>query len=91
VDAPGQESFQAALAGGWTRSQVAAALFTSTEYREHLVQGDYQRYLLRPADSSGLAAFVGALQGGARDEDVLAALAGSDEYVGALAAAGNSN
>jgi hypothetical protein len=91
ADAPGQAAFQAALAGGWTRSQVAAALLASPEYRQHLVQGDYQRYLLRPADSSGLDAFVRAFQGGARDEDVIAALAGSDEYVAALAGAGNSN
>jgi hypothetical protein len=91
VDGPGQAAWQGALAGGWTRSQVAAALLASTEYQEHLVQGDYQRYLLRPADGPGLDAFVAAMKGGARDEDVIAALAGSDEYVAALAAAGNSN
>jgi hypothetical protein len=70
---------------------VAAALLASTEYRQQLVQADYQRFLLRPADSSGLAAFLGALQGGARDEDVLAALAGSAEYWSVLTAVGNSN
>jgi hypothetical protein len=91
ADAPGQAAFQAALAGGWTRGQVAATLLASTEYRQQLVQADYQRYLLRPADNAGLEAFVAALQGGARDEDVLAALAGSAEYGSALAAAGNSN
>jgi hypothetical protein len=85
ADAPGQAAFQVALAGGWTRSQVAAALLASTEYRQQLVQADYQRYLLRPADGSGLDAFVAALQGGARDEDVIAALAGSAEYWSALA------
>jgi hypothetical protein len=85
ADGPGQAAFQAALASGWSRSQVAAALLASTEYREQLVQGDYQRLLLRPADSSGLAAFLGALQGGARDEDVIAAIAGSAEYWSALA------
>jgi hypothetical protein len=91
VDGPGQAAWQGVLAGGWTRSQVAAVLLASPEYRQHLVQGYYQRYLLRPADGPGLDAFVGALQGGARDEDVIAALAGSDEYVAALAGAGNSN
>jgi hypothetical protein len=91
ADAPGQAAFQAALAGGWSRGQVAAALFTSTEYREQLVQADYQRFLLRAADDAGLDAFMAALQGGARDEDVLAALADSAEYGSALAGGGNSN
>jgi hypothetical protein len=91
ADAPGQAAFQAALAGGWSRGQVAAALLASTEYRQNQVQADFQRLLQRPADDAGLAAFVAALQGGARDEDVIAALAGSGEYWSALGGAGNSN
>jgi uncharacterized protein GlcG (DUF336 family) len=52
----------------------------STEYRQELVQSFYQQFLHRTADPNGLSVFVGALQFGDRDERVIAALIGSDEY-----------
>jgi hypothetical protein len=49
-----------------------------------LVGGYYLRFLHRPADSGGLANFVAALGNGTKDEDVIAALVGSGEYLARL-------
>jgi hypothetical protein len=84
IDAGARASFNQQLAGGTTRSQVAATIFASTEYRQDLVGGYYLRFLHRPADSAGLANFVSALGNGAKDEDVIAALVGSGEYLARL-------
>lgn len=46
---------------------------------DRLVQIDYLTYLLRPADSDGLAAWVNALNAGATDQQVLAGILGSAE------------
>jgi autotransporter-associated beta strand protein len=81
-DVPGRQGFLAALSGGATRAQVAQAIFSSTEFRQDLVQGYYLLYLHRPADSFGLNGFVGALGAGLREQNVLAAIVGSDEYFG---------
>ena len=51
------------------------------EYRDILVAGYYQKYLGRAADSQGLAFWVGMLQAGQTDEQVLAGIVGSDEYL----------
>jgi hypothetical protein len=48
------------------------------------VQGDYQRFLHRAADNGGLSSFTGALQHGARDEQINIAMVGSDEYFARL-------
>ena len=40
----------------------------------------YQRFLHRPADSTGLAAWTAALRNGMRDEDAIAQFVGSGEY-----------
>jgi hypothetical protein len=83
-DAAGQAGFLQALAQGASTSQVAAAVFTSTEYRQDLVASYYQAYLGRAADGPGLSYFTGLLAQGGRDEDVLAGILGSDEYFGRL-------
>ena len=46
-----------------------------------LVQGLYRRYLGRDADDGGLGRFTRALGHGARDEDLVAAILGSAEYL----------
>jgi hypothetical protein len=84
IDPNGRANFTQALANGATRSQVAAALFGSDEYRQGLVQSLFQRFLRRAADSAGLALFSTALKLGARDQDVIALLVGSDEYLARL-------
>jgi hypothetical protein len=80
IDTSGQMTFSQALLAGMSRVQVAAALYTSPEYRQNLVEGYYMTYLRRAADSGGLNTFVSALQSGATDENVIAAIVGSDEY-----------
>jgi autotransporter-associated beta strand protein len=82
IDPGGHMTFLNALNNGAARSDVAATIFASTEYRNDLVQGYYMRFLHRGADAAGLAAWVNMLQGGARDEDVIAGIVGSAEYFG---------
>ena len=60
---------------------MAAAIFSSNECRQDLVQGYNQTYLRRQADSSGLAYFLATLNQGATDQSVLAVMLGSQEYL----------
>src|SRR5262249_41145051 len=78
----GRAFFKAALSRGATTGQVAALVFGSLEYQQHLVAGYYLRFLRRDADAAGLAYFVNALRTRrlGHDEDVIAALVGSQEY-----------
>src|SRR5437016_4419876 len=66
--------------GTASRSQVALALQTGTEFQNNEVQALYGTYLRRGADPSGLATYTGLLATGSTDEQVAAILAGSDEY-----------
>ena len=68
-----------ALDNGTSRLSVSTDFLTSQEYRTDLVQADYLTFLLRPADSAGVAAWVNALNAGATDQEVLAAIFGSAE------------
>ena len=71
-----------ALASDSARDQVAAAVFSSEEFLTDLVKRDIQQYLGRPADAGALNEFVKALQSGATDEQVVAAILGSPEFAG---------
>jgi hypothetical protein len=71
--------WESALAIGETRLGVSRTFLASQEYRTDLVQDDYMTFLLRPADSSGLATWVNALNAGATDQQVLAQIFGSAE------------
>ncbi len=68
-----------ALDNGASRLSVSTGFLTSQEYRSDLVQADYLTFLLRPADDSGLNAWVDALNAGATDQQVLAQIFGSAE------------
>ena len=60
-------------AGPWSRCEsIDATAFT--------VQDLYRQLLHRPADASGLSIYTNALQQGVTNEQLLAILAGSDEY-----------
>jgi uncharacterized protein (TIGR03118 family) len=83
-DMSGQATFTQSFMSGATRTQVAAAIFGSTEFQQDLVQGFYQQFLRRMADPSGLNTFVGSLSQGTPDGQVIAALVGSDEYLARL-------
>jgi RHS repeat-associated protein len=80
VDPAARAAFDQALANGTTPGQVATIIFNSTEFRQDLVQGDYQLFLNRAADPGGLANLVAALGNGTTDQQLVADLVGSDEY-----------
>ncbi len=80
IDAAGQATFTQALASGASRTDVAGVIFSSTEFRQNLVQGFYQQFLGRPADVVGLNSFIATLQGGGRQEQIVSALLSSEEY-----------
>jgi uncharacterized delta-60 repeat protein len=63
------------------RQADALAVATSGEYRANLVAGYYQRLLGRQASAGEINYWVGLLQSGVRDEQVMAAFVASDEYV----------
>jgi uncharacterized protein GlcG (DUF336 family) len=80
ADVGARAALDGLLAGGVSRTQVAAGVLASDEYLGDLVNGFYQDFLGRPADAAGLAAFTHYLRQGGHDEAVVAALIGSDEY-----------
>jgi hypothetical protein len=80
IDPSGQSIFSAALAGGATPGQVAAAIFGSGEYLQDVIQADYEQFLHRPADNFGLTAFLNALKAGGTEQAVAAVFLGSGEY-----------
>ncbi len=80
VDAAGQAAWDTAFAAGATFTGVAGVMFGSREYHLDLAAGDFARFLRRPLDPLGTLAFVLALDGGARTDDVLAVIVGSAEY-----------
>jgi N-acetylneuraminic acid mutarotase len=83
-DAGGRAGFDQFLARGGSRTQVATSIFTSPEHDIDLVSGWYVTFLRRPPDGGGLNSFVTALMLGARDETLIAAMVGSDEYLARL-------
>jgi hypothetical protein len=80
VDPMGRATFDQMLNSGVSRAQVAAAIFTSTEFEQDLVGKLYLKFLRRPVDSNGLNTSVSLLQSGGRDEQLIAALVSSPEY-----------
>jgi hypothetical protein len=65
--------------GALTRTQVAALVLSSLEYRLGLVQSFYQANLGRAPDPAGQAFWVSLLQAGVPDEVVQAGILGSPE------------
>ena len=61
-------------------SVMALALANSPEGVGHTIQGDFQRTLGRSAGSSDVGSLVSAFSQGLLNEDLLAALLGSDEF-----------
>jgi hypothetical protein len=62
------------------RARVAQAVFGSPEFDQNLLQSLYPQLLRRPVDPTGLTVLTGALQHNVREQEVVAALVGSDEY-----------
>src|SRR5262249_18363275 len=59
---------------------VIQAILGSMEYRLRAVRSMYDDLLRRQADPTGLASFVGSLNQGAQERDVVVALASNGEY-----------
>jgi hypothetical protein len=82
VDPTGLGNFGGGLdSGALTRQQVALGVETSLEFLTDQVEGLYQKYLGRAADSLGLSNAVTALSAGASLEEVAAGLIGSPEFL----------
>jgi hypothetical protein len=75
---------------GTSRVNVALGVVLSAEFDTLTVQGFFQDFLGRPADSTSLQTFVPMLQGGVRDETVLGAVLGSAEYFATQAMSDNA-
>jgi hypothetical protein len=89
-DSSGSSAFTAALnSGAMTRTQVAAAVTYSTEYRTILIQTLFASILDRSADSAGLAYYTAKLAAGSSIESVALTLATSSEvFTNRLGASG---
>jgi streptogramin lyase len=80
LDANGAQSWGTQLASGTSTGAVAGSILTSLEAETDEVQSDFNQFLHRSADPAGLNGFTTALQQGASNEVVIAAMVGSDEY-----------
>lgn len=79
-DSTGLSYWEAQLASGTSRTEVAYDLETSTEYRHDLVEAIYESFLGRAADPGGLVTFTGLLASGATDQEVISDIVGSEEF-----------
>jgi hypothetical protein len=79
-DATGLAQFRQFLAAGHSRTEAALVVFGSEEHREDLVRGRYLDFLERPVDPAALAGTANLLAHGTLENQVIAAIAGSQEY-----------
>src|SRR5260370_2915326 len=75
-----------AAASGW--GTVAHDIVFSSEHFARVVDGWYLKLLGRHADAGGMRLWVGFLQSGATEEQVISAVYRSDEYRARAPAAG---
>lgn len=68
------------LRAGVQPRTVALGFLYSSEYLTAVVNGYYLDLLGRPIDASGRQTWVGAIQRGARDEEIIASIVSSAEY-----------
>jgi Domain of unknown function (DUF4214) len=80
IDSAGASFAKGFLASGGSRLAFTQLVQSSPESDAHEVRGLFQQLLRRDADAGGLAAFTAARHSGASDEQIAAAIAGSDEY-----------
>jgi hypothetical protein len=79
-DAAGKAFWLAMLERGASRTEVAADILGSDEYRRDVVASDYEYLFGHPADALSVVPWVAQLEGGASDRSVLAAMLGSAGY-----------
>ncbi len=80
VDALGKAVWGSALASGMSREQVAAAVFSSTEFLGDQVNGLYHQLLARDATTAELDAAIVALQHGTPQDEIVAGIVASTEF-----------
>jgi uncharacterized protein GlcG (DUF336 family) len=85
ADAATRAELLKALAHGVSRTVIAEGVLNSPAYKQQVVEGFYERFLHRPADTTGLNSGVAFLRDGGTDQALAAGILGSDEYF-ALAA-----
>jgi uncharacterized protein (TIGR03118 family) len=81
ADAGGLANWTTMLSQGLSRTQVAAGIESSPEYRAAVVQQLYTSLLHRMADASGLATFSNFLANGGRVEQAQTIIVSSAEYL----------
>jgi len=81
ADPGGLQAWTQNLLAGMSRNAVALAIVDSLEADARLVTGAYHDILKRNPDPAGLSAFVADLQHGLTPSELLAELAGSEEYI----------
>lgn len=74
------EFWQGQLRAGAAPLAVALGFLYSSEYLTTVVNGYYLDLLGRSIDASGQSTWVGAIQNGARDEEIIASIVSSAEY-----------
>lgn len=74
------DDWQARLRAGANRFAVTIGFLYSTEHLTTVVNGYYQQLLGRDIDPVGARGWVSAIQNGARDEQIIAGIAASQEY-----------
>jgi hypothetical protein len=79
-DPSAQNLLNALNVGTMSRAQVANVILTSGEYRTRLIEGFYSTYLGRTASTGEVNGWIGALNSGTTDEQVIAAMITSKEY-----------
>ncbi|HSY49156.1 MAG TPA: hypothetical protein VLC46_10120 [Thermoanaerobaculia bacterium] len=77
---PAEASSYSALLGSSSRLAVGLSILNSNEADTRRVQQYYTLLLRRPATGAETTSFVTAILGGSTDEQVIAQIAGADEY-----------
>jgi hypothetical protein len=84
LDPGAAAGWSAVLAAGVSRAGVANFLINSPEGRQARVRGFYEHFLGREPDARGLNSLTSALQRGTTDQQAVALLIGSDEFLANL-------
>jgi hypothetical protein len=82
IDAASKQTYTQMLTSGATRTAVARQVLARVDALQFRVNGFYQQFLRRAADTAGLNANVTALQQGATVQRIIANLVSSAEYYG---------
>jgi len=80
ADPKGLAMWDARIAHGTSRTQIAYDILVSPEYRADLVDSYFKAYLAHPADATALGVWVGQMNTGTGDQAVQEGILGSPEY-----------